>query len=90
MTNENAISYAVKEHAPVSARDIFGVVVRTIGLLIAIYGMYDWCWAIALLLRLVVGHFPFETHTIFGAMYFGFGVVMLRGSWIVSLAYGKG
>ena len=88
MTSENVIEYASKAPKPLTAKDIFGVVVRSIGFLIGLYGVY------------IVLYFALDTwgllnrpqspgaYLIFGFLYVAVGAWLMRTRLIADFAYG--
>lgn len=72
-----------------SGREAFGVVVRTVGLLISVYGAYVLLYLVlGLIVPLAVRH-DRQTQLIYGLVCFGWGLTLIRGEWLVRLAYGR-
>jgi hypothetical protein len=72
-------------------RAIFGVIVRTSGLLVALYGFYSLVYALGYALEVVTstrysGGFAFA---LFGAVFFAVGVALIKGEWLVRFAYDR-
>jgi hypothetical protein len=67
-----------------SSRQVFGVVVRTLGLLIILAGGYT--FASSVLFR---AHFPWHVYLVAGLVYLAAGAVLMWGAeWFVRFAYG--
>ena len=89
--SEEVIPYASREVRSNVGREVFGAIVRSIGLVLTLYGIY--CAAyFALMKVLSIPGSPSYPHAwliAFGVMYVVAGVVLFKGEWIVRLAYGK-
>ena len=71
------------------AQELFGVVVRTLGLVIALYGVWYLTFAIGRVLRAVSpGKYPVRDHFIGGSLFLLIGGSLLIGAdAIVRIAY---
>ncbi len=90
--NEPTISYASPAAEPSCqsyGREIFGVIVRTLGLLLALWGVYSCAYALVELSDVMPRARPANVLFLFGAIYLAIGVALLRGGWIVRFAYGQ-
>jgi hypothetical protein len=91
VTQEDDIPIARRAPRPLTGQDIFGVVVRSSGLAIAVWGFYT---AIYMLGQALLG-FPLSGYkTIYGGLvmagvWLAVGVSLLRGEWLVRFAYGE-
>ena len=89
--SEEVIPYASREVRSNVGREVFGVIVRTVGFLLTLYGVY--CAVYFALLKVVSvpspPSYPHGWLIVFGVLYVVAGVVLLKGEWIVRLAYGK-
>lgn len=72
-------------------RQVFGVVVRTLGLVSVLYGLSQLLVAIARLTHPDVPHyFPLHEEVEFGAFWITVGVLLIRRvGWLVRFAYGQ-
>jgi hypothetical protein len=90
VTRQNVLEYSPKAPSPLTAKDIFGVVVKTIGFCISVYGCYTILYGVA---GAAWGLFPtvhgIGTYVIFGAIYLGFGIGLMRTQWVADFAYGR-
>jgi hypothetical protein len=71
-----------------SSRQVFGVVVRTLGLLIILAGGHRifYAFASSVLFR---AHFPWHVYLVAGLVYLAAGAVLMWGAeWFVRFAYG--
>ena len=71
-----------------SSRQVFGVVVRTLGLLIILAGGHRifYAFASSVLFR---AHFPWHVYLVAGLVYLAAGAVLMwRAEWFVRFAYG--
>lgn len=92
-SSERVISYATPMREPydataVGARDLFGVVVRSVGLGLTVWGAYSLFY---LLLSVTVDA-PLDGQTrgsmlLFAAFLLVAGFALLRGEWVVRFAY---
>ena len=91
--SDDPVPYATPVHPARDAerirpRDVFGIIVRTTGFLIALYGSYLILWGLASLPPTSPIHADSRDYFISGFyMTFG-GAALLRGGWVVFLAYG--
>ena len=90
MAEENLFRYESVKSKSMAARDAFGVVVRTIGLLIVIFGVYTVLYLVADLAGLISGSHSRLSLLVFSAMYLAAGMALIRGEWVVNVAYGRG
>jgi hypothetical protein len=71
-----------------SGRQAFGVVVRTLGLLVILAGGHRLFYAFASSV-LFKSHFPSYVYLVAGLVYLAAGIVLMwRAEWFVRLAYG--
>jgi hypothetical protein len=71
-----------------SSRQVFGVVVRTLGLLVILAGGHRifYAFASSVLFR---AHFPWQVYLVAGLVYLAAGAVLMwRAEWFVRFAYG--
>jgi hypothetical protein len=71
-------------------RQVFGLIVRTLGLVSVLYGLSQLLVAVARLIGPNVPHyFPFHEDVIFGLFWLAFGALLMRRvGWLVRFAYG--
>ena len=82
------IPYATVERRGITARDLFGVVVRTIGLLLLMWGAYSILYVGLMSLGMLNGGYSRANLISWGIMLVVVGAAFLRGEWVVWLAYG--
>jgi hypothetical protein len=71
-------------------RDLFGVIVRTFGLGMTIWGGYTATWlAHASVAKTSLGTHPPADYLIYAAFLLIVGVALLKGEWVVRFAYGR-
>ena len=88
--SEPTIPYATPVRGGTPARDVFGVIVRTVGLLLTLWGVYAAAYAV------IVEVFnayppdgqPKESFVVFAAVWIMLGVALVKGEWLVRFAYG--
>ena len=85
MTHESAIDYESKSSKRNGPKEIFGVVVRTAGLIVAIYGLDMLFYAT---IMLVSGSF-FVMDAIIGVASLALGIALIKGNWLANFAYGR-
>jgi hypothetical protein len=75
----------------VTERQMFGVVVRGLGLLSVMYGLSQWLVVAARLLGPNVPYrFPIHEEVLFGVVWVVVGTLLMRhGGWLVRVAYGS-
>jgi hypothetical protein len=87
--NESTIPYATPEKGAIAGRDVFGVIVRTVGLLLTLWGVY-----VAVYLGVVqafnapTADQPKESLAAFAVLWIVLGIALVRGEWLVRFAYG--
>ncbi|HXE54279.1 MAG TPA: hypothetical protein VN541_14745 [Tepidisphaeraceae bacterium] len=86
MTN-SILPYEPSKQPPIG-RQVFGVIVRVIGLLVALWGVLALAWAAGETRFALVGHYTPATYLIFGLVYLALGILLIRGEWLVRFAYG--
>ena len=86
--NEPVLPYEPPKH-PSAGRQAFGVIVRTVGLLIPLYGIYTAFYGFSELAASLTGHYTPHVYFIFGALYLVVGAALIRGEWLVRFAYGR-
>jgi hypothetical protein len=89
MSSENTIEYASVSPKSLHAKDIFGIIVRTIGLLVVLYGLYTVWYGVAAMVGLLNGIHSVAIYIIFGVFYVAFGLFLMRGNWVTNFAYGR-
>ncbi len=87
--SEPIIPYATVERRPLSGRDLFGVVVRTIGVLLFLWGLYAAMYATAAGANTPVVGQSLASYWMFTAFAMGAGGALLKGEWLVIFAYGR-
>ncbi len=72
-------------------RDFFGALVRWFGVILAAYGAYALIYEVLKAVGLeVTSRVPLTTGLVFGAVYLGFGVILLFGGGaVVRIVYGR-
>ena len=86
---EHVIPYATPARPIITARDVFGIVVRTCGLAVAFWGLYTvyyLCSAAAI--SMPMGNYSQASMSTFAAFLLLVGVALLKGEWLVRFAYG--
>ena len=88
--SEQTLPYAIPTHTlPHSpGRAAFGVIVRTIGVLLILYGVQMLLVIVYQILGFNLQTFVSLSHLIEGVLALVLGVLLLRGNWLVRLAYG--
>lgn len=84
-----AIPYATPARASLGPRELFGVVVRTVGLILCLWGVYSFFYATAAVLLRFNPGYANPTTVLFGVAYLLAGLALLKGDWIVNFAYGR-
>ena len=91
--SESTIPYATPAQGTTAAtagRDLFGVAVRTVGLLLILWGVY--AAANAVIWEVFGGGRPAdqpkEGFVVFAVLWPVLGIALLKGEWLVRLAYG--
>ncbi|HUR53050.1 MAG TPA: hypothetical protein VMZ71_02885 [Gemmataceae bacterium] len=86
---EPAIPYATPHERRPRPRDIFGVVVRTFGLAMVLWGMYTLAYLVnALAVKAPMAGQPVGSFLFTAAFWMTGGLALLRGEWVVRFAYG--
>jgi hypothetical protein len=90
LSDEKYIPYAQRASTSITARDLFGVIVRVIGLALTLWGLYTLFYT----LGMVVLGYPRGGFGVFNVLIFGIGmaavgVCLLKGEWLVRFAYGR-
>jgi hypothetical protein len=86
--SDEILPYARRASPLLRGREMFGVVVRTIGLVITIWALYTMFYITAgLAVALPTSSSP-AVHSLFAFCYATLGVALLRGEWVVRFAYG--
>ena len=83
------LPYEPSSNAPSLGRQSFGVVVRTLGLLIALYGIYCQGFSAVETTMTLAARYNPKAHAASGLAFLAFGILLLRGEWIVRFAYGR-
>jgi hypothetical protein len=82
------IAYATIHEPGGVGRQIFGVIVRTFGLILVLWGIYCVSYiAVSSGFQLPASDYSTMTLAVYGVLYLGAGVAMLKGEWIVRFAY---
>jgi hypothetical protein len=89
VTTENTIEYASRAPKPLTSKDIFGVVVRSIGFLIALWGVYTVLYFICDTWGLLNHPQAPGAYLIFGSLYIALGAWLMRTRLIADFAYGR-
>ncbi len=72
-----------------SGRNLFGVIVRTFGLFLILYGIYTVFYELVHFIGMPIQiHVPPRTALSFAGLYLVVGVVLIRAEWVVRFAYG--
>lgn len=88
--SEPPIPYATPTRHGVTARDLFGVIVRVFGLLITVWGLYTVMYAgLMQMATLPSGGTSVGDFLVFGGLLTGAGISLVRGEWLVRFAYGR-
>jgi hypothetical protein len=90
--SESILPYATPADAtPRSStgRTVFGVIVRTIGLLVTLYGIQLLLVILNLMLGITSKGRLADLHITEGGIALIVGLLLLRGGWLVRLAYGR-
>lgn len=88
---EQILSYATpqSENRGWTVRDVFGLIVRTLGLILATYGAYGIAFSAVTAIFSFSGGLPTMAIEGFlgGAIELAIGLFLLRGNWILRFAY---
>lgn len=85
---EPVLPYESETPTP-TGRHVFGVIVRTLGLLVALYAIYSLIYAGAEEAMALVSTYSARTYFVLGLIYLTIGIVLIRGEWLVRFAYGR-
>jgi hypothetical protein len=86
---EPVIPYATPHRRGLTARELFGVVVRTLGLLMVLWGLYTLIYLINVrAVNAPSAGYPTGSFLITSTFWLVGGIVLLRGEWLVRFAYG--
>jgi hypothetical protein len=84
------IPYATPERRGLTARDLFGVVVRTFGVVMVLWGLYTLTYLVNVrALYAPAGGQPMGSFLVTAAFWLVAGLALLRGEWLVRFAYGR-
>ena len=74
-----------------TGRQVFGVIVRTIGVLLVLYGLHAFLTPAYAWLGMVFdsGQLMPQNYAVEGAAATALGALLVRGGWLVRLAYGR-
>jgi hypothetical protein len=73
-----------------AARQVFGVIVRSTGLVLALYGLYLLLAAVTSKLGMATDlTLPEENYFVYGVFWMLVGASLIKGGWLVRLAYGR-
>lgn len=87
--DDPVIPYASVAHRGLTARDVFGVVVRSIGLVILVWAFYCLMYLLNInLMSAPAGQQPTGSYLLMSGVYVVVGLAMLKGEWLVRIAYG--
>jgi bacteriorhodopsin len=82
------IAYATIHRSGGVGREIFGTIVRTFGLILMLWGIYCIAYIAAVAgFQIPQTDYSTTTYAVFGILYLGIGIGMLKGEWIVRFAY---
>ena len=90
--SKDPLPYATPESRPAAsiASQIFGVIVRTVGLLLALYGLYMLLIAATAIIGMSYeGSLTPETYAVHGVFWVGVGAALPRCKWLLWFAYGR-
>jgi hypothetical protein len=86
--SDEPIGYATVHRPGGIGREIFGVVVRSFGLLLLLWGLYCLGFAaVSFGAHLVQSEYSNIAFLTFGVLYVGVGLALLKGEWLVRFAY---
>ena len=85
---ESAIPYATPVRPALGPRELFGVVVRTAGLILSLWGVYTFFYATAAVILRFNPSYANPTTVLFGVGYLLAGLALLKGEWVLNFAYG--
>jgi hypothetical protein len=83
--SEQVLAYQSPVPRRETTREIFGLIVRTTGLLASLYGLSNVAYAVA---EATSFRIP-VVYGVSGVIFVGAGIAMVRGEWIVRFAYGR-
>ena len=87
--SDTTIPYATQQPQGLTAREIFGLIVRTAGLGLTLWGGYSLLGLMNLIaLDTTVPVFVALT-AVSAACYIAVGLALLKGEWVVRFAYGR-
>lgn len=73
-----------------TARDLFGVIVRTFGLMMVLWGLYTLTYLVNVqAVNAPTRGQPVGSFLISAAFWLVGGLVLLRGNWVVGFSYGR-
>lgn len=90
--NDQTLPYAVPatQQSPNLVRQIFGLIVRTLGLLLAVYGLSMLLIAITAKIGMTYdGSLTPDAYFVHAVFWVGIGVALLRCEWLLRFAYGR-
>ena len=90
--SDHTLPYAVPANQENSnpLRHVFGVIVRTVGLLLAVYGLYFLLIAVTGKIGLAYeGSVGPETYFVYAVFWIAVGAALLKCGWLLRFAYGR-
>jgi hypothetical protein len=91
--SKDPLPYATPASRPATstASQVFGVIVRTVGLLLAVYGLSFLLLAVIAKIGFAYeGSLPPETYFVYAVFWLGVGAALMKCGWLVRFAYGRG
>jgi hypothetical protein len=90
--SDDTLPYALpaRQQNSTPARQVFGVIVRTVGLLLAVYGLYFLLVAVSAKVGLAYdGSLTPDVYFVYGVFWVGVGAALLKCGWLLRFAYGR-
>jgi hypothetical protein len=92
VSDDDTLPYATPTNPqnPNPSRQIFGVIVRTVGLLVGLYGLYMLLIGVTAVVGLAYeGSLTPGMYVVYGVFWVGAGAALLRCDWLLWFAYGR-
>jgi hypothetical protein len=88
--SKETLPYATPANRPPAsmASQMFGVIVRTVGLLLAVYGLFNLAIAITATIGMTYEGSP-AAFVVYSVFWVGVGTALLRCDWLLRFAYGR-